>query len=100
MCPNCPSPPRQKLASTSSAAVPTRNETAAACAVPTVLPRRELIGACIPTRQPAPTPSTTARARLISVGTRSLRLQPVGADADVHRQRRVGGPPPPARRPA
>ncbi len=38
----------------------------AACRLPTDLPRRELTGACMPTRQPAPAPSRTARPRLIA----------------------------------
>src|SRR5436305_13536099 len=88
MWPRLPRPPRHTLASASSATVPTRKEKVAACAVPTVLPRRELIGACMPTRQPAVTPSTTASVRLMRCG-RSLGLQPVGPDADVHGQRRV-----------
>src|ERR1035437_10898967 len=76
-----------------SAAVPTRNENVAACAVPTDLPRRELIGACMPTRQPALTPRSTASPRLMAPGSHSLRLQPCPARADVHGQRRLELPP-------
>src|SRR5258707_3147394 len=90
MCPRFPNPPRTTIRINTSAAVPTRNEKAAASVDPTVLPRRELIGACMPTRQPAPTPSSTASPRLILAPLNcSLRLQPVLADADVDRQRRV-----------
>src|SRR5439155_12870913 len=65
----------------------------AAWIVPTDLPRRELIGACMPTRQPAPTPNSTASARLTAgAPARSLRLEPVLPDADVHRQWRVAIP--------
>src|SRR5262249_24268532 len=93
MCPRLPSPPRRTTAISMSAAVPTRKEKVAACTPPTVLPRRELTGACMPTRQPAPTPSSTARPRLTRAGSsRSLRLQPVLADADVDRQRRIAIP--------
>src|SRR5438445_10531941 len=84
-----PRPPFQKLAISRSASVPTRKENVAACAVPTDLPSRELIGACRPTRQPAPTPSRTARPRLTAPRRPSLRLQPVAALADVDRHRRL-----------
>src|SRR6516165_10161074 len=93
MCPRLASPPRRTTAISTSAAVPTRKEKVAACTPPTVLPKRELTGACMPTRQPAPTPSSTARPRLTRAApSRSLRLQPVLADADVDGQRRIAIP--------
>src|SRR6516225_4957762 len=93
MCPRLPSPPLKTTAISTSAAVPTRKEKVAACTPPTVLPRRALTGACMPTRQPAPTPSTTARPRLTRAASScSLRLQPVPADADVNGQRRIAIP--------
>src|SRR5437660_5396451 len=89
-CPSVPRPARTKLATSSSTTVPTRKENVAACTLPTTLPSRELIGACMPTRQPAPTPSSTASPRLIALlHALSLGFQPVLADARVHRQRRL-----------
>src|SRR5271170_5187862 len=89
MWPRPPTPPRAISRIRTSAIVPTRKETVAASIEPTVLPRRELIGACMPTRQPAPTPNRTARPRLIARRPRSLGLQPVLADTDVDGQRRI-----------
>src|SRR5437016_189308 len=86
-----PRPPCQREATSSRATVPTMNEKVAAWAVPMWRPSRELIGACMPTRQPAVTPRKTARPRLMAAQAppRSLGLQPVGAHAHVDRHRRV-----------
>ena len=68
--------------------MPTRNENVAAWAVPTVRPRRELIGACMPTRQPAATPSSTARPRLIARDRSRRRLPLTSPPATCGRARR------------
>src|ERR1700737_3709032 len=93
-CPRPPSPPpRQTAASSTRAAVPTRNEKVAAWTLPTAFPRRELIGACMPTTQPAPMPTSTAKVRLTArAPPRSLGLQPVLPDTGVDGQRRVAVP--------
>ncbi len=46
--------------------VPTTNEKVAACTLPMLRPRRELTGACIPTRTPAQAARTTASVRVTS----------------------------------
>src|ERR1700684_2720546 len=82
--PRSPRPPCTNAAIASSARVPTRKENVAACTLPTLLPSRELIGACMPTRQPAATPTSTASPRLTLLG-----VQPCAPVADVDRERRL-----------
>src|SRR5271165_6855946 len=84
------SPPLESDATRISTSVPIRNDTVAACRLPTWRPRRALTGACRPTKQPAATASSTASPRLMRPSrSSSLGLQPVAPDADVDGQRRV-----------
>src|SRR5271165_6289457 len=84
------SPPLESDATRISTSVPIRNDTVAACRLPTWRPRRALTGACRPTKQPAAAASSTASPRLMRLPpVSSLGLQPVLPDAHVDGQRRV-----------
>src|SRR5215210_5497924 len=82
-----PSPPFTKAAITASTTVPRTNDASAAWTFPIDRPSPELIGAWRAIRPPTNAVSATASPR--SISPPSLRVEPVGPDAGVHRQRRV-----------